>query len=67
MITFMVSGMTCGHCRAAVEQAVHAVAPGAAVTVDLGAGTVAVEGDGDPARLAAAIREEGYVVTGAAA
>lgn len=66
MITFKVDGMTCGHCKAAVERAVRSVDPGADVAVDLGEGTVAVTG-GDPKRLAEAIRSEGYAVTGAAA
>lgn len=67
MITMKVDGMTCGHCKAAVERAVHSVEPGAAVTVDLGEGTVAVASAGDVAPFAEAIRGEGYAVTGVAA
>lgn len=67
MITFKIDGITCGHCKAAVERAVRSVEPGAEVAVDLGEGTVVVTGGGDLRRLAEAIRSEGYAVTGVAA
>ncbi len=42
--TYKVGGMTCGGCARSVTNAIGKLAPDAAVTVDLAAGTVAVEG-----------------------
>ena len=63
---FEVSGMTCGHCVAAVTEEVGAVPGVRAVAVDLGTGRVTVDGDGvtDEA-VAAAVDEAGYAVVGA--
>lgn len=60
MLVLNVRGMTCDHCVRAVTEAVREAAPGAEVAVDLRAGTVAVAGSADPARVAAAIAEAGY-------
>jgi len=60
--SFQVQGMSCGHCVNAVTQAVQAVDPGAAVTIDLGSGKVEVQSEQDRAVLARAIEEEGYQV-----
>lgn len=57
--TLNVSGMTCGHCRAAVEKAI--LQAGGQATVDLTAGTVAVTGL-DAHEAAGAIRAAGYEV-----
>ena len=57
---YKVTGMTCGHCVGRVTQAVQQAAPGAAVTVDLRGGTVAVNGEHDPQRVIAAIQAAGY-------
>lgn len=38
MTKLNVPGMSCGHCKAAVEKAVAGVDPGAHVDVDLGTG-----------------------------
>lgn len=62
MALFKVTGMSCGHCVKAVENAVHAVAPQATVNVDLAAGTVRTEGIAAEAAKAA-IEEAGYEVT----
>lgn len=59
---FSVPDMSCGHCTAAIERAVSAAAPGAAVTCDLGDRTVRVEGASGPEVLAA-LREAGYEAT----
>jgi copper chaperone len=61
--TFRVSGMTCGHCVAAVTEEVTAGVPGVSdVRVDLGSGEVTVTGDGpiDQGAVAAAVDEAGY-------
>ena len=62
MQLFNVTGMTCGHCERAVIQAIQAKDPGAQVTVDLSAGTVAVDSTLDDQAIRDAISEEGYQV-----
>jgi copper chaperone len=62
MLQLQVRGMTCGHCAAAVRQAVASVAPGAEVQVDVATGRVAVRGTDRVEAVAAAIREAGYEV-----
>ncbi len=59
---YSVSGMTCDHCRAAVESHVGAVPGVTAVTVDVARGTVLVEGQADDALVRDAIVEAGYEV-----
>jgi copper chaperone CopZ len=55
--------MTCNHCVNAVTAAVHALDPDASVAVDLGRGTVRIDGDCTEVEAAvAAIRDEGYDV-----
>ena len=58
----IVSGMTCGHCAAAVRGAVEGVPGAGAVTVDLAVGRVTVAGTPDEHAVRAAITEEGYEV-----
>ncbi|MDX1593725.1 MAG: cation transporter [Gammaproteobacteria bacterium] len=61
MTTLKVTGMTCGHCEAAVKKALEAVPGVTAVTrVDRDAGVAEVEGSADTAALVAAVVEEGY-------
>ncbi|MBB4954499.1 copper chaperone [Agrobacterium vitis] len=55
---FFVEDMTCGHCERAVREALAEHLPGAAVSVDLAAHRVRVEGDVSQAQ--AAIRDAGY-------
>lgn len=57
----VVSGMTCGHCERAVEEALAAV-PGVerVVSVSRGAGEAVVEGSAQPEALVRAVAEEGY-------
>ncbi len=57
---YEVTGMTCGHCQAAVEAEVGAVAGVTGVHVDLASGRVEVQGDADDAAVRAAIEEAGY-------
>ena len=60
--TFHVTGMTCGHCVAAVEEEVGTIADVTHVAVDLASGRVTV-GSGrevTTAEVAAAIDEAGY-------
>ncbi len=63
--TFLVSGMTCGHCVASVHEELTEVAGVTAVDIDLVAGgtsrvTVSSEAPLDPRAVDAAIREAGY-------
>jgi copper chaperone len=60
MVKLQVSGMTCGHCVAAVTRAVQALPGVQSVSVDQASGQVVVEGSPDKAALLAAITEEGY-------
>lgn len=67
MLTLEVAGMTCGHCAAAVGNAVAAVPGAGEVSVDLAAGVVRASGRPDEAAVRAAIADEGYDVLGAVA
>ena len=60
---YVVDGMTCGHCRAAVLEEVAAVSGVTAVDVDLESGRMAVRGEHlDDGAIAAAVTEAGYSV-----
>lgn len=59
---FNVTGMSCGHCANAVQNAVQAVDPEARVTVDLASGHVDVLSPQPRADLVAAIENAGYRV-----
>jgi len=60
--TFEVTGMTCGHCVAAVKEEVGAIADVTDVAVDLTEGRVTVGSHREvtAAELAAAVDEAGY-------
>jgi copper chaperone len=59
--TYLVTGMTCEHCRTAVTDEVTGVAGVTAVDVDLETKLVRVHGrDVEPAAVVAAIDEAGY-------
>ena len=60
--TYIVTGMTCGHCRSSVLEEVAEVPGVTAVEVDLDTGRLDVSGDHDPAAVSAAVREAGYEV-----
>ena len=61
---FTVTGMTCGHCVAAVEAEVAAVPGVVAARADLATGRLEVDVDApvDAAAVAAAVEEAGYEV-----
>lgn len=63
-IVFAVDGMDCGGCARAVERIIQKNAPGAVVTVDLGAkrveAEIAAQNEGLAASLAAALTAGGY-------
>lgn len=60
MIKLKIDGMNCGHCKAAVEQAIKGVAGAGSVQVDLEKGEATVEGEADPAALVSAVEDKGY-------
>lgn len=64
MMSFKVSGMSCGHCASAVTRSIHEQDPQAQVEIDLAQGRVDVQSGLDRAALAAAITEAGYDVQG---
>lgn len=63
--TYTVTGMTCGHCVAAVTEEVSKVDRVTNVDVDLASGHVTVTSAGpiDDAEIVAAVDEAGYAVT----
>ncbi len=62
MLQLKVSGMTCGHCVAAVTRAASEVAGAKDVKVDLDQGLVTVDGNPNPAAIREAIEAEGYQI-----
>lgn len=66
-LTYVVAGMTCGHCKLAVTDEVSKVTGVEAVAVDLDTKLVRVRGsDLDAAAVVAAIDEAGYDAEAAA-
>ncbi len=60
-LTYTVSGMSCGHCKAAVEEEVGLVPGVVSVNADLDSKLVVVRGEGlEDGALRAAIDEAGY-------
>lgn len=59
MKTYTITGMTCEHCKNAVEKAANAVNGITKATADLG-GTLVVQGDHDVKKLIDAIENAGY-------
>lgn len=57
---FAVSGMTCGHCKSAVESAIREVEGIETVQVDLKAGKAILQGDASDASVLTAVEEAGY-------
>lgn len=63
--TVHVSGMTCGHCVAAVTEEVSKIDTVTDVSVDLASGKVEITSGAalDPSAVTAAVDEAGYEVT----
>ena len=61
--TYVVSGMSCEHCRRSVIEEVSAVPGVESAEVDLASGRLAVVGDATFADVAMAVRNAGYGVT----
>ncbi len=62
MTELTIQGMTCGHCKKAVEDALSSVDGVSQVEVDLDAGRATVEG-GSLDAMIAAVAEEGYTAS----
>ena len=62
--TYTVTGMSCGHCVAAVTTELGKLPGVATVDVELATGTVSVESEAalDPTEVAAAIDEAGFAL-----
>lgn len=60
MVKFKVSGMSCGHCKAAVEGALKDVPGVTDVDISLEQGFAVVRGSNAVERLLKAIEEAGY-------
>lgn len=63
---YKVDGMTCGGCAQSVEKAITAMAPSAAVKVDLENKQVTVTGIDNDALVAQAVEEAGFDYEGQA-
>jgi copper chaperone CopZ len=57
---FQITGMTCGHCKSAVESAIRATEGVTAAQVDLKAGKAVVEGQFVDKSIMASVEEAGY-------
>jgi copper chaperone len=67
-IELNVSGMTCGHCKAAVEGALKKITGVNGVEVNLEQGKALIQGENlDTSQLIAAVIEEGYSAQAVAA
>ena len=60
MTTLSIPDMSCGHCRASVEQALGQLAGVEKISVDLTRRTAEVEGPASPAALIAALDQIGF-------
>ncbi len=60
MTKFNVPDMSCGHCKKAIEGAIHVLDANARITVDLEARTVEVSGAAGDDAILAALQSEGY-------
>lgn len=63
MQSFSVPDMTCGHCKASVEQALSALPDAGRISVDLAAHVVKVDGPAPAAAILAALDEAGFPAT----
>ncbi|OYV39283.1 MAG: heavy metal transport/detoxification protein [Thiomonas sp. 20-64-5] len=62
-VQLQVTGMTCGHCVAAVTRALKSVPGTQDAQVDLTSGRATVQGSATPEALVKAVADEGYGVT----
>jgi copper chaperone len=60
MATLSIPDMSCGHCKASVEKAIHTLDPTAKVAVDLAARTVTIDSATPMAAVIAALDDVGF-------
>ena len=60
VLTLGVSGMSCGHCVAAVTSALEAVPDVRVRNVSVGSATIELDAGASPDRAIAAVRDAGY-------
>ena len=60
VVTFGISGMSCGHCVAAVRSALDAVPDVRVRNVSIGSATIELDAGASPDRAIAAVRDAGY-------
>ena len=65
MTTLSIPEMSCGHCQASVDKAIHGLDPLAILTFDMAARTVAVQSGAALDQLRAALAVVGYEATAA--
>jgi copper chaperone len=65
MIALAVPDMSCGHCRAAVTEAIAALDPAATVRIDADRRRIEVEGHAAPDAVIRALADAGYPATAA--
>lgn len=58
--TYIVTGMSCGHCKVAIEDEVGRVPGVVSVVADVESKNVVVRGEAEDAAIRAAIDEAGY-------
>ncbi|MFT4978840.1 MAG: copper chaperone [Myxococcota bacterium] len=66
VVTYRVSGMTCGGCERSVNRALSAALPGVQVSASHAEATVAVTGAHDAAAVARVVEDAGFEFGGAA-
>ncbi|UWQ57790.1 cation transporter [Leisingera caerulea] len=60
MITFKINDMSCGHCKAAIEEAVTTLDSSATLEFDMDARKVRIESKAPLENIQAALKAEGY-------
>jgi copper chaperone CopZ len=63
MTTFHIPDMSCGHCRATIEDAIQAIDAGAKLDFDMAARTLSLTSVADLAKVQAALAAAGYPAT----
>ena len=63
MTALSIPDMSCGHCKATVEKAIHALDPQAALTFDMAGRKVEVQSTAAAEAIRAALEAAGYPAT----
>ncbi len=60
MKTYHIPDMSCGHCKATVEETIRSLDPAAQIEFDMAARQISVQSGTDAAHMTAALAEAGY-------